>query len=277
MGKKKRVKKEKIPIPPVPIKRSSPLGWIVLLGPLFIVSFTLLFGRSIPFLKEQAAVEAEDAAEMVCRAAEEDIRAGNYQSAYGRLMYALQIKPDYADAYINLGKIYYLSGDIPAAINWLQKAVSLDLPQKDLVFNNLGLLYAQQGEYQTALAMFERALATGLSLEQIYSNIGKVQLSLGNYDKAEEAFQAALDQRPTVRNLYLEMLRKTMIDYRGDEEHADVYRAAQEQIERGLTDQELAAYDDEIVARFGRTEQRQVELERSLAYARQMKRGEGRR
>ncbi|HDH57221.1 MAG TPA: tetratricopeptide repeat protein, partial [Bacteroidetes bacterium] len=170
MGKKKRAKKEKIPIPSVPIKQSSPLGWIVLLGPLCIVSFALLFGKSIPFLKEQAAVEAEDAAEMVCRAAEDDIRSGNYQSAYSRLMYALQIKPDYADAYINLGKIYYLSGDIPTAINWLQKAVSLDLPQKDLVFNNLGLLYAQQGEYQTALAMFERALATGLSLEQIYSN-----------------------------------------------------------------------------------------------------------
>ena len=267
----KKTSKEKPSAPPVPTLRPSLLGWIVPLGPLLVILFFLLFGGSLPFLMEQASVESEDAAAVVCQGAEADIKGGDYQSAYNRLMYALQIKPDYADAYIKLGKLYYLNGDISSAIACLRKAVSLEPPQKDLVLNNLGLLYAQKGDYQTALGLFEQALSSGLNAEQIYNNIGNAHLSLGNYDQAVEAFQAAIAARTTLRSLYIEMLRKILIDFGDKEEFSEVYQAAREQLELGVTDEELSRYDSEIASRFARSKRRQAELNRNLARAIELK------
>jgi tetratricopeptide (TPR) repeat protein len=257
--------------PAIPTKRSSPVGWIVLLAPLSIVLFVLLFGDKIPFLTKQSAVESEDAARVVCDGADVDIKAGNYQAAYSKLRYALTIKPDYPDAHIKLGRLFYLNKNFPEAIDWMRRAVALDPPQKDLVLNNLGLLYAQQGDFETALSMFEQALATGLNAEQIYNNIGNVNLSLKNYDKAIAAFQAAVDHRPSVRSLYTEMLRKVLIDFRSEEDLAGVVQAASDHLDRGITNAELALYDAESIRRFGRTRERERELNRNLAMARALK------
>lgn len=267
----KKTSKEKASAPAVSTIRPSLLGWIVPLGPLLVILFLLLFGRSLPFLMEQASVEAEDAAAVVCQGAEAEIKEGDYQGAYNRLMYALQIKPDYADAYIKLGKLYYLNQDISSAIACLRKAVSLEPPQKDLVLNNLGLLYGGKGDYQTALSLFEQALSSGLNAEQIYNNIGNAHLSLGDYDQAVQAFQAAIAARTTLRSLYIEMLRKTIIDFGDSLEFSEVCQAAKDQLERGVTDEELSRYDSEIASRFARSERRQAELNRNLARAMELK------
>ncbi len=253
--------------PAVETKHTSVLGWMVLLCPSSVILFFLLFGGMIPFLSELAAIEAEDAAEIVCQGAVEDLRARNYQGAYSKLMYALQVKPDFVDAHIKLGRLYYLNNDIPTAITWLKKAVALDPPQKDLVLNNLGLLYARQKDYQTALSMFEQALSTGLNAEQIYNNIGNAHLSLGNYGEAVEAFEAALNYRTTLHTLYVEMLHKVLIDYSGDDEFVELVQTVRDHLERGVTGQELSVYNKEIVSRFSRSEQREEELRRNLSRA----------
>lgn len=253
--------------PIIETKRSSILGWIVLLCPASVILFFMLFGGMIPFLAKQAAVESEDAAEIVCQGAAEDMKVGNYPGAYSKLMYALQVKPDYVDAYIKLGHLSYLNNDIPAAIAWLKKAVALDPPQKNLVLNNLGLLYARQKDYQTALRMFEQALSTGLNAEQIYGNIGNAHLSLGNYAEAVEAFEAALNSRTTLHLLYLEMLRKALIDFSTNAEFSDLVKTVQDHLRRGVNSQDLQPYDGEIVIRFSRTPEREAELRKNLTHA----------
>lgn len=264
---KKKAKKGKSSIRDVPMKRFSPLGWMVLLAPLSIVVFLLLFGNSIPFLVEQSSREAENNADTVCRFGKEEMKAGHYQGAYAYFIKALKIKPDYAEAHINLSQLFYLNGDIPKAIEWLHKAITFNPPQKDLIFNNLGLLYAQSGEFQTALNMFEQALSTGMKSEQVYNNIGTVNISLGNYVRAVEAYQAAIEHRPTVRSMYIEMLRKVAGECYDDEEQLYMYNAANEHLERGITDEELAVYDSVSVFRFARTEIRQAELYKNLSRA----------
>lgn len=249
----------------IPTKRFSLLGWIVLLGPLSIVLFLLMFGGSIPYLTAYSSQEAKKAAEEICRFGKERMRTGQYQAAHTMFMEALKIKPDLPDAYINISQIYYLTGDIPRALEWLQKAIALDLPQKDLLFNNLGLLYARSGDPGTALKMFERALSSGMNPEQVYNNIGTANLSLGNYPQAVEAYRAAVDNRPTVRSMYFESLRRVVVEYYDNDELKEVYKAAKEQLYRGVTDEELAVYDSVSVFRFGRSPNRQAELYENLA------------
>ena len=248
-------------------QRFSLLGWAVLLLPLSVVLFVLIFGSQIPYLRQHSSSEAEDAAEVLCRYGMENMRAKMYQSAYARFIKALQIKPDFADAYINIGQIYYETGNIPEAIKWLEKALSLNPPQKDLLFNNLGLLYAKQGNLQKALSMFEQALTSGMKAEQVYNNLGNVNASLGNYQAAVEAYNNAIASRPTVRSMYIEMLHKITIEA-ADEQGAELmYQAASQQLESGISDGELSVYDSISVARFSRTMEREAQLYKNLARA----------
>ncbi|MBL7190987.1 tetratricopeptide repeat protein [bacterium] len=245
----------------------SILGWIVLLVPLSIFMFVMLFGKSFSFLQEQSASEAKTAAESLCRFGEADMRARDYQSAYARFMEAVKIKPDYPQSYIDLAQLYYTKGSIDQAIGWLQKAIELDIHQKDLVMNNLGLLYAQRGEYDKALNMFEQALSAGIKTEHVYTNIGNVYLSLKDYQKAADYYQKALDQKPSLQSVYQEMLKKAADEFRDDEEYNEVYKTAEFILANGIDARELEIYDEEIVSRFARTAERESTLHFRLGYA----------
>lgn len=234
----------------VVVKRYSPLGWLVLFAPLSIVVFLLLFGSKIPYLTEQSSSEAEDFAAMVCTYGREDMKAGRLQSAYARFMEALKLKPDYAEAMISIAQIHYNMGDIPKAIEWLRRALALNPPQKDLVYNNLGLLLANNGDFNSALAMFNQALSSGMETDRIYSNIGNVNMSLENYIAAVEAYRAALNYEPTLKNTYAEMLLKVVSENYDDDESRLQYEAAKEHLDRGVTDEEVAVYDSVSLRRF---------------------------
>ncbi|NQS98360.1 MAG: tetratricopeptide repeat protein [candidate division Zixibacteria bacterium] len=266
-SKRRKIDREKPSPANIPTRRFSALGWAALGGPLSIVLFLLIFGGRIPYLTDYSAQEAKKAAEEICRFGKERMRTSQYQAAHTMFMEALKIKPDLPDAYINISQIYYLTGNIPQAIEWLERAIALDLPQKDLLFNNLGLLYAHSGDFPTALTMFERALSSGMKPEQVYNNIGTANLSQRNYPQAVEAYRAAIEHRPTVRSMYYETLRRVVAEYYGDEELEYVYRAAKGQLERGVMDEELAVYDSVSVFRFGRSAHRQAELYENLARA----------
>ena len=240
--------------------KSSILGWAVLGAPISIVLFFLIFSSRIPFIVEQSAKEAEDSAEKVWRFGQQYMRSGDYQNAYGSYMKALEISPDLAEAYISLSQILYQFGQIDKAIETLNKALSLNPPQKDLVMNNLGLLYAQKGETGTALGIFKQVLELGIRKEQAYNNVGNTYMNAGNYGYAAAAYRHSLENKASIESSYREMLYITMAEFQGEEEVADAWEAAKEQFEQGAGAEVLAAYDRETVDKYGRTDEREVEL-----------------
>jgi len=251
-------------------KKYSPLGWIILLGPILIISFLLLFGDSIPFLNSQSANEAKTQAESLVGAGKTYLHDGAYQNAYGYFIRAISIKEDYTEAYIFLSQIYYLNNDIPTAIKWLEKALSFDPPERDLILNNMGLLYAKKGDYIKAREMLEKALTVGMNTEMVNNNLGTVSLSLGDYSSAVNYYQKAVNSRPTVKSLYIESLRKAYIEYYQDEEYGDISIAAKIQLDEGIDERDLALYDAEIIKKYGRSNDRESELYSNLARALEM-------
>ena len=70
---------------------------------------------------------------------------------------AVRIKPDYAEARVNLGNALLQLGHAPQAIDHYQSAVKL-LPNDRAVYVNLALACAQANRTAEAVAAAERAL-----------------------------------------------------------------------------------------------------------------------
>lgn len=267
---KKNKKKTKKPAGFQAPQKYSLLGWIALLGPILIISFLLLLGDSIPFLNKQSADEAKTQAELLTKYGKAYLKDGDYQNAYGSFMRALNIKNDYTEAHINISQIYHINNDIPKAIEWLEKALSFNPPQKDLIFNNMGLLYARKGDYNTAVAMFERALTAMMNSEEVYNNLGTVNYSFGNYSKAIHYYKLALENRPSLKSGYIESLRRAIVEFYDDREFQQVSKTAEKQLNAGISDDDLAVYDSEIIKQYGRSSERESELLSNLARALEM-------
>jgi predicted O-linked N-acetylglucosamine transferase (SPINDLY family) len=85
-------------------------------------------------------------------------RAGTLVAAAGQLQKALELKPDYAGAHMNLGAVFSDLGDREGALEHGLEAVERD-PERAEAWFNLGLFLLDRVELPQALEAFRRALA----------------------------------------------------------------------------------------------------------------------
>ncbi|MCG9890816.1 MAG: glycosyltransferase [Thermosynechococcaceae cyanobacterium MS004] len=71
---------------------------------------------------------------------------------------ALQLQPDWAIAYYNLGLLHKALGRLPEAIAAYQKAIQLQ-PHSPAAYQNLGVVYLKLGQIPAALTSFSKAIA----------------------------------------------------------------------------------------------------------------------
>jgi len=86
------------------------------------------------------------------------INVGAWADAASYLQRAIELKPDYADAYSNLGIALSEMGDINQAVISLKQAVKLQ-PQHIAAHNNLGFALKESGDLKAAVASFDNTLA----------------------------------------------------------------------------------------------------------------------
>ncbi|MEC7843064.1 MAG: tetratricopeptide repeat protein [Candidatus Latescibacterota bacterium] len=109
---------------------------------------------------------------------------------------ALEIKPMYADANINLGSILLWKGRRSAsadsmhdylnqAISMYERALSV-LPNQNQGLTNLGVAYQELGQYQKALSCYNRARALNPTDWMVLRNLGSVHLALARRALAED-------------------------------------------------------------------------------------------
>ncbi len=70
--------------------------------------------------------------------------------------------------------------------------VIVKAPDNARAYNNLGIVYKEQKQYEKANELFERALRADKNYTAVYYNLGDVQYGLGNYEKALEYFDVAM-------------------------------------------------------------------------------------
>ncbi|HOY32331.1 MAG TPA: tetratricopeptide repeat protein [Bacteroidales bacterium] len=98
---------------------------------------------------------------------------GDYEGAEKDFQTALQLRPDYPEAKNNLDAVKKILGNLPGK------------------FNEDGLNYAKNGNYQEALKSFENAYTKDTANYNTLLNIGNCKLALGNLTGACEDWKKA--------------------------------------------------------------------------------------
>ncbi len=171
------------------------------------------------------------------------MKEGQYRNAAAQFKHAIDIKPDYAEPYMSLGILFHLTGDNNKALEYLNKSIDLNPEKKEIIYNNLGLIYESQGDFEKALNMYRQAVKMDIRTAKVWRNIGLIEMKLENYKGVIEAYSKVIENRPTLYNQYMNMLKEELeADNIGD--YKDEIEA---QLDRGISTNDLVLYDNVVV------------------------------
>lgn len=141
------------------------------------------------------------------------------QKAEFELKTAIELSPNYAEAYNNLGLVYKRMNRLDDALANFQKATQLNSRYAS-AYNDMGAVYIAQKKYGNAIKIIHTALKKEPSFADAYYNLGVAYLGLynesnhqdvGKRDQAEILLKKAteinpklLDVHTTLADLYLD-------------------------------------------------------------------------
>lgn len=120
---------------------------------------------------------------------------GLLAEAVTRFKKAISLKPDFAEAYNNLGLTLEALGDARGAKAAFDQAVALD-PNLSAAHTNIGNVNLKLGNLDNALVCFKRAVELAPSSAEGWTNLGQTYYRLQRLLEAEGAYQRALMVQP---------------------------------------------------------------------------------
>jgi tetratricopeptide (TPR) repeat protein len=127
--------------------------------------------------------------------------AGDLSGARQAYETALALRPDFAEAGINLGALYVGEGRLDEAAAAFQDALEAD-PSRVEAMNNLGLIYREWGRLEEARDLYLKVLGQRPNLAQAHFNLALVYRGLGLKDEAIEHLTEAVRLDPGIKELY---------------------------------------------------------------------------
>ncbi|EKE14494.1 MAG: hypothetical protein ACD_12C00475G0001 [uncultured bacterium] len=128
------------------------------------------------------------------------------QLAIQTYMDLLKINPSFVDIYNNLGILYKEQGKIKEAEDYFKKAISKDKNNVQ-AYNNLGALYQDKGKSEEAIKNYKKSLSINPNFAEGYYNLGTLYFKLKKYDLSWENARKA--QNLGVKsNILIEALKK---------------------------------------------------------------------
>jgi len=114
-----------------------------------------------------------------------------YEEAESWVKQGLEIDPNMADAYFELGNLYHEQERLNDALAALQKAVELK-PDYFQAINNLGCVYYKQMRHIDALACFDKCMGINDRDHTVKGRTAMTMLSLGILDNGWKLYEYAL-------------------------------------------------------------------------------------
>lgn len=122
-------------------------------------------------------------------------RQGDKQKSLQEFQKAIELKPNYADAYHNAGNVYRELNQKDKALEHYQKAVQLN-PNLWQSYQNIAAIYFENKQYDKALEFIQKAIKVNPENINLRVNLGIIYLAAGDKQKAKEVFNLVLSADP---------------------------------------------------------------------------------
>lgn len=117
---------------------------------------------------------------------------------------AIELKPDYSEAYNSLGAHYAQNGNLQKAEENFKKALSNPAYVTPFyAFYNLGRVYEKQGRDEEALRQYQQAVRLEPSYGVAYFRMGLILERFQRIDEAREALGSAIRLNPNITEAHL--------------------------------------------------------------------------
>ncbi len=175
-----------------------------------LVSLSLSFDQALALADQHLQAGRLPAAEALCR----DIlrtrpnsalvlhllgiivyQTGNLPAAIEFVRRAIVADGSVALYHCNLCEMYRLAGQRDAALTAGRRALTIN-PNLPQALNNVGIVHYERDEFDEAVAHYRRAIALAPSYVEAFSNLGNALRAQKKYDEALAAYRQALQLRP---------------------------------------------------------------------------------
>ena len=122
-------------------------------------------------------------------------QAGSLAEAESLYLRILEADPEYADALHLLGLIAYQRGDNMQAVEYMEKAVTIN-SSASIYHNNLGSVFMNLKETEMAVRCFRKAILLNPDYVEAYNNMGNALQRQGENKNAAEHYMKAVELKP---------------------------------------------------------------------------------
>jgi tetratricopeptide (TPR) repeat protein len=162
--------------------------------------FERIAGSFRPAAADAAATPAADAKALYKQGFDLNDK-GDFDGAIAALDQAIELQPDYADAYRERGFAYAGKGDTARAIADQTEAIRL-APEDGYAYAYRGDAYVAEGDAAQGLTDLNRAIALNARAYWVYCDRGHAYYLQGRYNLALADFNEALRRKPTSAAAY---------------------------------------------------------------------------
>jgi S1-C subfamily serine protease len=118
-----------------------------------------------------------------------------YKDAVELYNKAVNIKPDYAEAYLGLGMAYKEMGIYKKAVDSLKQYIALT-PDNPMAYYELGLIYKEMEEYDKSIEALEKAVDLRYYFEDAYAALAEACKACKKYDQPIAGHRQTLAKKP---------------------------------------------------------------------------------
>lgn len=129
---------------------------------------------------------------------------GKLDAAANAFTRALQLDPQFAMSYRNLGILLLDAGIYDQSLEALIMAIKLN-PQDAVAFYHLGLIKKRQGNDAEAIDAYSMAVAIKPDYAEAHINLGKIAIDRGRIELGEKACRRAIEIDPTIAQAYVNL------------------------------------------------------------------------
>jgi tetratricopeptide (TPR) repeat protein len=126
---------------------------------------------------------------------------GKFDEAIEVYKTCILLKPNYAAAYENLGIAFKNKGDLDKAVEAYKKAILLK-PDHANVYYNMGNVLSDQLKFKEAIEYYRKSISLKPNYVQAYHSMGNALKDKGELDEAINAYKNALLLKPDNHEIY---------------------------------------------------------------------------